>query len=134
MVALVGAVLGFGGLSFFGLRPGLSALAGASIASVNLFVLSRTVQKMVQGAGASWAGVALTKFFVLMLVTYGLIQSGIVEPFGLAVGFGALPLGILLAGILPAETMPAQAMPAQTMRAPSLPSETFDPHVKSDHA
>lgn len=118
-VAAAGILLALGGLIFFGLRPGLSVLTGAAIASVNLFVLARTVQKMVQGAGASWAGIALIKFLVLMAVTYGLIESGLVEPLGLAVGFGALPLGILLAGTFPST---------------SVPAATFDPNVKSDHA
>lgn len=126
-VALVGVVFGLGGLSFFGVRPGLSAFAGALVASANLLVLARTVQKMVQGAGASWAGVALIKFLVLLAVTYGLIQSGLVEPLGLAVGFGALPLGILLAGTFPAPALPSSALPADFR-------DVIDTNVKSDHA
>lgn len=118
-VASVGIVLGLSGLVFFGVHPGLSVFSGAAVASVNLFVLSRAVHKMVQGAGASWAGIALIKFLVLMAVTYGLIDSGLVEPLSLAVGFGALPLGILLAGTFPST---------------SVPAATFDPNVKSDHA
>ncbi len=115
-VALVGVAFGLCGFSFFGAKAGLSVLSGALIASVNLLVLSRTVQKMVQGAGASWAGVALLKFLVLMAVTFGLIDSGLVLPLGLAAGFGALPFGILIAGTF------------------GQSSAAIDPNVKSDHA
>lgn len=119
-VALVGVTFGLVGFVFFGVRAGSSVVAGATIASINLIVLSRTVQKMVEGAGASWAGVALAKFLVLMAITYGLIESGLVQPLGLAVGFGALPLGILIAGTLGA---------ASDHRPVDI-----DPNVKSDHA
>ncbi len=120
MVALAGVAFGLCGFVFFGVRAGSSVAAGAAVASINLLVLSRTVQRMVEGAGASWAGVALLKFLVLMAITYGLIDSGLVQPLGLAVGFGALPFGILLAGAFAA---PVGDRPVD-----------IDPNVKSDHA
>lgn len=119
-VALTGVVFCLCAVSFFGVRAGLSVLAGAAIASINLLVLARTVTKMVEGAGASWAGVALIKFLVLMAVTYGFIDSGIVEPLGLAVGFGALPFGILLATTFG--------------HAPEGERVEIETNVKSDHA
>jgi hypothetical protein len=138
-VAAAGALLGLGGVAFFGFHAGASVLVGATVASVNLLVLARTVQKMVQGAGASWAGVAFLKFLVLMAVTYVLIESGLVLPLGLAVGFGALPLGILVAGTFPG---PASGSPADDFRvdididhrATFEHAATFEHNVKSDHA
>jgi hypothetical protein len=97
-VAIVGIVFSFSGLVFYGPSVGLSILVGATVATANLIVLSRTVRAMVDGGGATWAGIALLKFLVLLAVTYGLIHYKLVGPLALAVGFGALPLGILLAG------------------------------------
>lgn len=91
-------------------------LVGALIASLNLLVLARTVRSIVDGGGASWAGVALLKFLVLLAVTYGLIHNRLVSPLALAVGFGALPFGILLAGTFGA------------------PREDSTPSIESDHA
>ena len=99
-VALVGAAFALAGAIFFGAFTGVSVFLGGAIASLNLLVLSRTVRRMVEGAGASWAGVALIKFLVLMAVTYGLIDNQLVQPLSLAVGFGALPFGILISGAL----------------------------------
>jgi hypothetical protein len=114
-VAAVGIAFALCGLSFFGAFTGVSVLAGAVIATLNLLVLSRTVHRMVAGGGASWAGVALIKFLVLMAVTYGLIHNHLVQPLALAVGFGALPFGILIASAVG-------------------PAAVIDPNVESDHA
>jgi hypothetical protein len=99
-VAVVGVALSLCGLSFFGVFVGVSVLIGATVAGLNLLVLARTVRAMVEGRSASWAGVALLKFLVLLAVTYGLITHGFVHPLALAVGFGALPFGILVAGTM----------------------------------
>jgi hypothetical protein len=61
-----------------------------------------------------------------MVVTYGLIESGLVAPLGLAAGFGALPLGVLLSGAFPA--------PTDLGSSPESASVDIDPNVKSDHA
>jgi hypothetical protein len=102
-VALVGVALTIFGLSLFGMATGVSLAAGAIIASLNLIVLSRTVRRLVAGAGVSWVGVAVIKFIVLMAVTYVLVDRQIVEPLGLGFGFASLPLGILLASALGSE-------------------------------
>lgn len=94
-VGIVGVAWGLSGG-----KLALSAAVGAGVAAVNLFVLSRAVANLIQGQRSSWAGIAVIKFVLLFAVTYGLIQSGLVEALGLAAGFASLPLGILLAGIL----------------------------------
>lgn len=98
LVLGVGVVLCLAAVSFLGVRIALSSAVGSAIASLNLLVLSRTVHRMVEGGGSSWALVAVLKFLVLLSITYLLIDRGLVEPLGLALGFGALPLGILFAG------------------------------------
>ena len=86
---------------FVSVRFGVSALVGASVAVANLWVLSRAVRNLLSGAGSRspWAIVAAAKFFVLLGVTYALVRSGVIAPLGLALGFGALPVGILLSGL-----------------------------------
>ncbi len=114
-VAVIGLVLALASTSWAGLSFGGSVAVGALVASVNLYVLSRSVHKLVDGASPSWAVVAGLKFIVLLGVTYVLIDSGIIKPLALAVGFGALPLGILLAGLLGAT--PQTAVAAKTDHA-----------------
>jgi hypothetical protein len=97
-VLCVGVAVALFAFSFLGSAVALSSAVGSGVASLNLLVLSRTVQRMVEGGGGSWALVAVVKFLVLLSTTYLLIDRGIVEPLGLALGFGALPFGILLAG------------------------------------
>lgn len=100
------AVLGMGmllcllSLALFGAVACLSTAVGVIIATLNLLVLSKTVHHMVQGGGGSWAMVAVFKFLVLLAVTYLLIDSQLVSPLGLALGFGALPFGILVGSAL----------------------------------
>jgi len=97
-VLLVGASFVLIASSFYGLRVGFSVFAGAAVAAINLYVLSRAVHSLLEGQRSTWAGIAVPKFLILLAVTYGLIESGLVQPLGLAAGFGCLPLGILLAG------------------------------------
>jgi hypothetical protein len=100
-VAAVGVMLCVGAALLFSVKLGLSALVGSFIAVANLWVLSRAVRNLLSGSGSRtpWALVAAAKFFVLLGVTYVLVRSGVIAPLGLALGFGALPVGILLSGL-----------------------------------
>jgi hypothetical protein len=133
----VGVAASIAGLSFFGPFVGFSVLVGATVASANLYVLSRTVRGMVEGGGSSWAGVALLKFLVLLAVTYGLIHYQFVGPLALAVGFGALPFGILLAGTFAApradDSFPGGG-PSPLPAAPHRMSMPSTSAIESDHA
>jgi hypothetical protein len=118
-VALVGAAFAFCGFVFFGKAAAMSIFVGATLASVNLKVLSNTVSRLVQGSSAPWVGVALLKFIVLMAIVYALIEFQWVQSLGLALGFLALPVGILLGAGL----------------STSSDSEgNYDSSVGSDHA
>jgi hypothetical protein len=96
-VGLIFVLLGFG---LYGGRAGFGVLCGAVIASVNLFVLTRSVSQLLSGRTNGWAVLAVGKLALLLGLVYLLITSGWIEPFALAVGFGALPLGIVVAGLL----------------------------------
>lgn len=85
---------------------GLSVLCGAAIASINLRVISRSVTNLLVGQNRAWALAAVFKFLALLGLIFLLIQSAWVDPFGLAFGFGALPVGILIAGALGAPVSP----------------------------
>jgi len=108
VVLIVGAVLVVAALAFMGWRTALGVFAGAAIAWVNLWVLARAVQSLLGGAQVRWAALAFLKFLALLGISFALVQSGAIEPLPLAVGFGALPLGISIAGTLlvPADPSP----------------------------
>lgn len=97
LVGLVAAIVAFVGVSG---HWGSSVAVGAGIATVNLYVLARTVQNLLGGGRRAWVVLALLKFAALFGITYLMIRSGVVAPLGLAVGFGSLPFGILLATAL----------------------------------
>ena len=96
----VAALAAFG----FGITWGLSAAAGAAIALGNLWVLSRAVQNLMrpEGAALPWTLVAVFKFVALLAVTWVLVRNPHVQPLGIALGFGALPLGIVFGSVLQA--------------------------------
>ena len=115
-VAICGALLALASLSIFNVRAGLSVLVGAAIGVINLFVLARSVSRLLAGGGASWGVVVVIKLLGLLAVTFLLIRFALVDSLGLAVGFGALPLGIVFAGLFGAAPSPplspAHAAPA----------------------
>lgn len=98
MVAIVGALLAVSGFAFAGTAFFISTALGAAIAFANLVVLARSVSRLLSGGRGSWAAVFLLKFAALFLLTYLLIDRGLVQPLGLALGFGALPLGVVIGG------------------------------------
>jgi ATP synthase I chain len=97
-VAVLGAAMAVFAFGYFGVKEGLSVLAGTLVATANLFVLARSVAKLLGGGSPAWAGVAFLKFVVLLAATFVLVRSPFIDALGLAVGFGALPLGIFVAG------------------------------------
>ncbi|MCH2110233.1 MAG: hypothetical protein MK135_12965 [Polyangiaceae bacterium] len=96
-VAIAGLVLALLAQQLQGLEFAASAALGALIAGGNLYLLSRTVVNLMAGQRASWGAVAVLKFAGLLLLTYFVFQFEFVAPLGLALGFGALPLGIVAA-------------------------------------
>ena len=118
----VGALFVVAAFGYFSGRAAFSVFCGAAIASLNLWVLSRSVSNLLSGQSSGWAAAAAFKFVALLALVYLLLQSGAVGTIGLAVGFGALPLGILLAGVF------------GTPQEPSSLSATRPKNAESDHA
>ncbi len=121
-VAAIGVVLSIGAWSFFGARVGGSVLAGAIVASLNLAVLARSVARLLAGASAKWGFLAFLKFIALLALTFVLVDRNWVDALGLAVGFGALPLGVVVGSLF-----------GSTVTEP-LPGEEVAPGKELDHA
>lgn len=119
-VAGAGLVVAVSCATFLSPAWGASALAGAAIALGNLWVLSRAVRNLFAAEGSAavpWSLVAVLKFFALLGVTYLLVKSRHVEPLGLALGFGALPLGIVLGSLLQAPGSAGRPLNGETDHA-----------------
>jgi hypothetical protein len=92
----------------WGARMAFSVGTGSLIATSNLYVLSRIVGAMVKGgAGAgAWGVVALVKMVVLFGGIWILMTHGLVDPMGLVVGYGALPIGIAIGSLVSDKASP----------------------------
>ena len=137
-VAAVGALFTLGALLLFPAKTGLSVLAGALMATSNLYVLAKVVEALVtsepepekdnttEDAGAeetekkpepepprgkpeapstfsgAWAAFGAVKMVVLFGGTWILMTRGLVDPMGLLVGYGSLPIGVAISGLAPA--------------------------------
>jgi hypothetical protein len=93
----------------WGVRFALSVGAGAAIAGSNLYVLSKIVGAMMsgadRGAGAgTWGVLAMVKMVVLFGGIWIVMTKGLVDPMGLVVGYGSLPIGIAIGSIVSDKT------------------------------
>ena len=99
-VAGMGALLALGALSFLGVSAAIGALVGTVMSELSLLALARAVKNLMAGGRSSWAVLAAFKFAFLLVLTYWLLESRLIPPLGLALGFGALPLGIFFATLV----------------------------------
>jgi hypothetical protein len=97
----------------WGTRFALSVGAGAAIAGSNLYVLSKIVGAMMAGGtsgespGASagtWGVLAMVKMVALFGGIWLVMTRGLVDPMGLVVGYGSLPIGIAIGSIVSDKT------------------------------
>jgi hypothetical protein len=97
-VFLTGAVFAIGGAVLADLRFGLGVLFGGVIAGVNLVVLARVVKAFLDNTGraAPWVVVGILKLTFLLGGVYLIVKSGVVPVLALAVGYGALPVGVVV--------------------------------------
>ena len=82
----------------------LSVGCGGALATANLYVFTRVGRELMVGGRRAriWTLVGILKFAVLVGVVYLLLRSGAVGPLGLALGYGALPLGIVIGNVVAA--------------------------------
>lgn len=96
-IALSGAALTLASPFVLG-RDGVVGVAlGSVIAAFNLWSLGRIVRAFMNGAGLPWVLLAALKLVGLLAVVAVVLKLGITTVIPLAVGYGALPLGIVFA-------------------------------------
>jgi hypothetical protein len=102
-VAVVGVLLSIGATAGWGLRVGVGVLAGAALATANMWSLKRIGAGFLAGDGRGrrvWGFVGAVKFLVLAGVLVALVALHLVHPLSLLVGYGALPVGITVGSLL----------------------------------
>ena len=106
-VAVIGVVAVGVAAAFADLRTALCVGIGAAAAFANLWLIARIVRAFLSGsARLPWALIAVLKFTVLYTGLYLLVKHDVVAIMPLAVGWGALPLGIVAGqtGAAPSES------------------------------
>jgi hypothetical protein len=96
-IALTGAVLTLASPFVIGKHAVVGVALGSTIAAFNLWSLARIVKAFMNGAGLPWVLLAALKLIGLLVVVAGVLQLGITTVVPLAVGYGALPIGIVFA-------------------------------------
>ncbi len=128
-VAAMGGLFAVGAGAGWGLHAGLSVAAGALIAVGNLYGLARIVGALLgtraegdPGAGM-WGILAVLKVLGLFGGVWLLLSAHLVEPVGLVVGWGALPIGVTL-GTLFSDKRDRPVAPRGKEAPPAGPSAT----------
>jgi hypothetical protein len=100
-VFVSGLVLSVAVLAFFGGRAALGVAIGGALATANLAVFARIVDAFLarRGHAAAWTVAAMLKLLFLFGVVWLILKSDIAPGISIAVGYGALPLGITLASL-----------------------------------
>lgn len=79
-------------------RGGVVGVAlGSGIAAFNLWALGRIVRAFMNGAGLPWVVLGAFKLVGLLVVIAIVLKLGLTTVIPLAVGYGALPVGIVFA-------------------------------------
>src|SRR5262249_16047207 len=88
-------------------RAGIVGVAlGAAIATFNLWALGRIVRAFMNGAGLPWVLLGALKLVGLLIVIGAVLKLRLTGVIPLAVGYGALPVGIVLAQLGAARPRP----------------------------
>jgi hypothetical protein len=95
-VALTGAVLTLGAPFLLGKEGVLGVALGSLIAALNLWALGRVVRALMNGAGLPWVLLGGAKLFALLALVALILKLEIAGLIPLAIGYGALPIGIVL--------------------------------------
>jgi hypothetical protein len=109
-VAAFGALFVIGAGCGWGLRAAISVAVGVLIAVANLYGLARILGALL-GARAGedpnagiWGVLAVVKVVGLFGGVWLLMTSHVVDPVGLVVGWGSLPVGIAIASLVSDKT------------------------------
>lgn len=111
-IALTGAALTLASPFVLGKQGVVGVALGAAIAAFNLWALARIVRAFMNGAGLPWVLLAALKLFGLLAVIGVVLKLGITTVIPLAVGYGALPLGIVFAQLGAARAQQSATSPS----------------------
>ncbi len=109
-VGAFGAMFAIGAGCGWGMREAWSVAAGVVIALLNLYGLARILGAMVGARSGEardaglWGLLAVVKVCALFGGVWLLMSSHLVDPVGLVVGWGALPVGIAIASFVSDKT------------------------------
>jgi len=107
--ALTGAALTLASPFLLGWGGAVGVALGSGIAAFNLWSLGRIVRAFMNGAGLPWVVLGAFKLIGLLIVIAVVLKLGITTVIPLAVGYGALPVGIVFAQLGAARPRPATA-------------------------
>lgn len=111
-IALTGAALTLASPFVLGKQGVVGVALGAAIAAFNLWALARIVRAFMNGAGLPWVLLAALKLFGLLALIGVVLKLGITTVIPLAVGYGALPLGIVFAQLGSARAQQSATSPS----------------------
>lgn len=112
--ALTGAALTLASPLLFGSRGIVGVALGAAIATLNLWALGRIVRAFMAGAGMPWAVLGALKLLLLLALLVAVLRLKLTGVIPLAVGYGALPLGVVFSQLGAARQKP--------LTSPQLPA------------
>ncbi len=101
-VGVVAALMAIAGLVLGGPSTGLGLAVGGLVATLNLWFFAHIGRGVLAGGprGRLFAILALFKFGGLFGGVWFLLKAELTSPLTLAIGYGALPLGITIASFL----------------------------------
>jgi hypothetical protein len=95
-VVLVG-----GAYAAMGQRAAVGVAIGGGLAAINLWVFAIIGEAVVarRGRTSPWAAIGMLKLVALLGAVWLILRSGVASGLALAVGYGALPMGITLGSL-----------------------------------
>lgn len=97
-VGAIAVLFALAALIFAGPDAGLGTAVGGLVATLNFWLFAHIGRGVLSGGKRSrlWALVAVVKFLLLFGGAWLLLKSGLTTPLTLALGYGAMPLGITI--------------------------------------
>jgi len=103
LIGVIGSavVLVVGAYAVMGQQVAQGVAIGGGLAAINLWVFAVIGEAVVtqRGRTSPWAAVGMLKLVALLGVVWLILRSGVASGLSLAVGYGALPIGITLGSL-----------------------------------
>jgi len=101
-VSCVAVVLTIGAVALSDWSDALGVAIGGLVATTNLWIFAHITSNVLAGGRRKriWGAIGSLKFLALVGGFYWLLQSDLFSGITLAIGYGALPVGITIGGIV----------------------------------